>query len=410
MKGAAAILPRPDTVQAALRKTTEALANELAHPTGVTPDWSEFEWRAARAAAAIHGVAPLLASALRWHGPPGWQTFLAQQRAHTVSRHRRIEALAKLIDNRARDAGLAVVALKGAALHASGLYEAGERPMADLDLLVREPDLTAAVRLLEALEFRETLSIWKNRVFAPNDSPVSGGLGEHADNGIKIELHWRIGEKLPLAVTDISELVFPSRPHPGLNAYPSSAALLSHLLLHAAGSMAARDLRLLHLHDLALLSARMSAEDWKEILRQGADGGGPWWALPPLRLAARYYPSAIPAGVLAALARGCPSALSRISARQSLTDVSLSSVWVQAFPGVEWSQSLVELLKYVAGRVRPGAEALTIRKEGVKTEAWATQSRWDRLSQTARVMRWVTSRPTRAATMYVVRESLLQPS
>jgi hypothetical protein len=403
-------IPRPDVVQDALRKTTEALAGEVARTSGMTPDWTEFEWRAARAAAAIHGIAPLLAASLRWQGPADWVTFLAEQRANTKSRHRRIEALQQLIDSRAREAALAIVPLKGAALHTGGVYAPGERPMADLDLLVRESDLASATRLLEALGYRETVTFWKNRVFTPNDSGESGGLGEQPGNNIKIELHWRICEKLPVCMTDISDLVFSTRPQPGLNAYPSRAALMLHLIQHAAGGMVVRTLRLLQLHDLALLARRMSGEDWKEVLRHGNEACGPWWALPPLRLVTRYYPGAIPSGVLTALTRGCPSSLRRVTERQSLTDVSLSSIWVQALPGIEWSQSIVERVKYIAGRVRPSAETLTARKGDADSGAWATQSQWDHLPQRARIMRWIISRPTRPATMYVIRAALAQGS
>jgi hypothetical protein len=395
-------------VQDALRKTTEALAGEVARSGGIAPDWSEFEWRAAQAAAAIHGIAPLLAASLRWQGPPDWLRFLAQQRANTASRHRRIEALQQIIDSGARDAGLAIVPLKGAALHTSGVYAPGERPMADLDLLVRESDLASATRLLEGLGYRETVTFWKNRVFTPSDSGESGGLGEQPGNNIKIELHWQICEKLPVRMTDISDLVFPARPYPGLNAYPSQAALMLHLIQHAAGAMVVRTLRLLQLHDLALLAARMSGEDWNEVLRQGTEACGPWWALPPLRLVTRYYPGAIPSDVLTALTRGCPSSLRRVTERQSLTDVSLSSIWVQALPGIEWSQSILERLKYIAGRVRPSAETLQARKGDADSGAWATQSRWDHLPQRTRIVRWIISRPTRPGAMYVMRAALAQ--
>ena len=408
-------IPASDVVQSALRTTTERLAHELAHPTDTAPAWSEFEWRAARAAAAIHGVSPLLAGRLRWRGPPGWDAFLVEQRGHTEIRHQRILTLAKLIDQRARATGLPVLALKGAALHARGLYTPGERPMADLDLLVRESDMPVARRLVEEQDFREALSLWKNLIYTPNaasavaPAPAAGHLGEHRDNDIKIELHWLIRERLPLELTDISDCVFPASPHPGLNAYPSLAALLMHLVLHAAGSMASRDLRLMHLHDLGLVCARMQPEDWEEVLRQGAEDSGPWWFLPPLRLASRYYADIVPGAVLTRLERGCPAWLNRLTARQTLTDVSLSSVWIRAFPGVEWSQSLMETFRYVAGRVRPDAEARTIRKTDAQTAAWATQARWQGLSQRSRIMRWLTTRPTRTATMFVVREALAQP-
>jgi hypothetical protein len=401
-------VPPPKAVQAALSKITETLASELARPTDIAPDWSDFEWLVARAVAAIHGVSPLLSSALHWQGPPGWVQFLEEQRAHTVSRHRRIGELLHLIDTRARAEGLAMLALKGVALHAIGLYAAGERPMADVDLLVRDGDLERSAKLLESLAFHESFACWKHRVLAPDDGRAPGSLGEHSGNNIKIELHGRIGERLPLRATDISELVFPPRPHPGLNAYPSKASLMIHLLLHAAGAMASRTLRLLHLHDLALLSLHLTSADWDEVLGQGADDRGPWWALPPLHLTARYYSSAVPPRVLTTLGSECSWLLGRIALRKTLSDVSLSYLWISAFPGIEWSQSVPEMLRYAVSRVLPSEEELTLRENVARNEAWASQSQSYNLSHSRRMLRWVTSRPTRAATMHVVRATFAQ--
>jgi Uncharacterised nucleotidyltransferase len=398
-------IPEANVVQAALRTTTEKLAQELGQPTDVAPTWSEFEWRAARAAAAIHGVGPLLATSLRWRGPPEWQAFLADQKSHTEKRHRRIEALAKLIDQHAREARIPMVALKGAALHELGLYRAGERPMADLDFLVKESDMAAATQLLESQGFRTKLSFWKNRVF--ESGSVVSGLGEHCDSQIKVELHWRICERLPLELTDISEHVFPTRPQPGINPYPSRVSLLMHLVLHAAGSMVSRDLRLMHLHDLALLCRGLQEQEWDDILRRGKSGTqGPWWFLPPLGLAHRYYSDIVPGSVLSQLRRGCPPHLNRVTARKRLTDVSLSSVWIRAFPGIEWSRSATESVRYMLARVRPDADARAIRTTDAASAPWASSSRWPGLSQSSRIVRWMTARPTRAATMYVIREAL----
>ena len=63
--------------------------------------------------------------------------------AHVAGRHRRIAELLGRIDAEARRSGIALVALKGAALHAIGIYQAGERPMADIDLLARDADVDA---------------------------------------------------------------------------------------------------------------------------------------------------------------------------------------------------------------------------------------------------------------------------
>jgi hypothetical protein len=406
---ARATIPSADVVQRALRATTERLAHELAQPVGAAPEWSEFEWRAARAAAAIHGVGPLLASILKWSGPAGWQSFLADQRAHTQERHRRLEELAQHIGNRAREAGIPMVALKGAALHDMGFYISGERPMADLDFLVEELDMGPATALLEARGFRVKLDYWRNRVFEL-DGTTARGLGEHRDNPIKVELHWRIREQLPLEFADISQVIYPRSPRPGLNPYPSLPALLMHLVLHAAGAMAHGEVRLLHLHDLALVSRRMQPADWETILRQGESGcQAPWWFLPPLQLAQHYYSGIVPISTLSELQRSCPPRLRRYTQHHSLTDFSLSSVWIRALPGIEWSRSLAESAKYMVQRMRPDADARKVRQHDAENAPWIVNSRWRGVSQTSRIMRWMTSRPTKAATMYVVRETLAQP-
>ena len=85
-------MPLP-AVQAALRKTTELLAHELARPGAQAPEWTESEWRVARAVVAIHGVSGLLAGTLRWQGPADWRLFLEEQRAQIAQRLPRIQAL-----------------------------------------------------------------------------------------------------------------------------------------------------------------------------------------------------------------------------------------------------------------------------------------------------------------------------
>jgi Uncharacterised nucleotidyltransferase len=398
----------PRVLQRTLRKITESFAAALANPPPAVPDWSEFEWTIARAVAAMHGVSALLSRTLPWSGPEGWRHFVEEQAVHTAKRYERIADLLRRIDRQTQVAGIAVVALKGAALHAMGLYLAGERPMADIDLLVRPAQTERTAAILESLGFQESSVSWKERVFSPKEDHGPADLGEHANNSIKIELHGRICEKLPWRVTDASELIFPRQPQPGLNPYPSKASLMLHLLLHAAGSMTTRALRLMHLHDLARLSSAMTELDWQEVLAKNSGGQRLWWAFPPLKLVSRYYPAAIPVGVLTALAKECPYLLKRIATGRVLYDVSYSYPWVSAFPGIEWSQSLGEFLEYTASRVKPGAAHVASREHNVKTQAWALQSSWERLSQGRRMVRWITSRPTRAVTMHAVRAALAQ--
>jgi Uncharacterised nucleotidyltransferase len=402
-------IPEPAALEGILYKITEGLAKELACPTQAAPDWSELEWIVARAVAAMHGVSPLLSRTLRWQGPTGWTGFLEEQRAHTAKRHVRIDDLLMRLDQRAREAGVAAVALKGVALHAIGVYQAGDRPMADIDLLVRPADVPRTAKMLESLGYAESFQTWRECVFTRVDKQEPAALGEHSNNGIKIELHERICEKLPLRITDVSEHVFPPQPQSGLNAYPSKASLMIHLLVHAAGAMAFQSLRLLHLHDLARLSSHMTQEDWEAVLKAGERGERPWWAFPPLNLTSRYFPSTIPAAVLRALADDCPYLLKRSARHRTLCDVSYSRLWVDAFPGMAWSQSLREVLGYVASRVRPSANHIASREHTAKAEAWAHRGQWSRLSQGRRILQWITSRPTRPVTMHAVRAALAQP-
>jgi hypothetical protein len=399
-------LPPLRDVQSALRNTTETLAQELAYPTENIPRWSAFEWQVAQAVCAMHGVSAVLSGKLRWQGPAHWSQFLCDQRAHTACRYERIRQLLTLLDARARIEKVALVALKGAELHSMSLYEPGERPMADVDLLVSAEDGSRAGRMLESLGFENFVSTPRHRIFVRDAHKSPDSLGEHSDNYLKIELHERISEPLPVRVADITGLIYPREPHAGLNPYPSKAALMTHLLLHAAGAMRLRALRLIHLSDVARLSANMTATDWNAVLELGRAGREHWWALPPLLLTARYFSRAIPGHVLATLSANCPWLLSRIFRRRTLSDVSLSYMRIEAFPGIEWSQSLGESVRYAANRLWPNTELLAQRKQLAQTELTWSDSQWHHSSQARRLLRWIVSRPPRAETMHTIRAAL----
>jgi hypothetical protein len=392
-------------IEAGLREATEALAAELASgPGGAMPEWTDLQWRFASAAAAAHGVSSLLCGRAGW-SHPGWRDFVAAQRSHVEQRHRRIASLLQHIDANARAAGLALVALKGAALHALGLYAPGERPMADIDLLVRPDELDTATHLLQDMGYVHSFDNWRHRVFIPANGEPPHCLGEHRDTPINIELHTRIHERLPVRSVDITARIDPCTPSPGLNPYPSNAALMSHLLLHAAGNLCNRSLRLLHLHDLALLARRMTPEDWDALL-DAEEPGPPWWALPPLRLVARYYREAIPPFVLDELARTCPAVLNAVSRRQTLTRVSCSRLWVQALPGIEWSRSVAEACSYFRQRLRPSEEKLRERDHLVRTQLWLQQRTWATGPHWQRVVTGLVRRVPRLDTLYVVNAAM----
>ena len=404
------MLPPLKIVKAGLRRTTEALAAELAlaRPNGVTPVWTDLEWQLASAAAAAHGVSPLLCKFSTWQNPE-WRRFLASQRAHVEHRHRRIAALLEGIEADACSAGLALVPLKGSALHALGLYVPGDRPMADIDLLVQEDDAERAGKLLQDLGYVGSFVSWKHRVFKPAMGEPFAGLGEHRDTPINIEVHTRIQERLPVSAIDITGRIYPQQPTPGLNRYPSNGALMSHLLLHAAGNICGRSLRLLHLNDIALLARRMTAGDWNVLWDEYAVDS-PWWALPPLCLLARYYPNAVPDVVLARLEHDCPPLLRTISRHQTLTQVSCSELWLHALAGIEWSRSFDEVGHYVMNRFRPTSEAVKERADMIRTQLWLQGQSWVRQNQGRRILTLLTQQVPRMDTLFVVRAALEVPA
>jgi Uncharacterised nucleotidyltransferase len=398
-------LPSLKTVERLLLETTELVAAECGQPGRATPHWGGSHWRIAQAVAAIHGVSPLLSRRLLWRGPHAWQQFLGEQWQHTFTRQQALSGLIARLDARARDVGIPITALKGAALHDLSIYEPGMRPMADLDLLVHEHDEAATACLLEGLGYRQSYRTRRERVFLPHGHPHAASYGESAERALKIELHTRIAERLPIREVDITALVLPRQGYAGIHHYASLSALMTHLLLHAAGNIRSRALRLIHLHDIAALAVKLGGADWHAVLGGSAVH---WWAYPPLALAARYFPAAIPADVLSRSGAACPSRLRQIAQRQLLSDVSLSHLWIEFCPGIEWCGSMREKIGYIGARVFPDAAIRDERRTNEATSDWTTDSSWARLSRPRRILRWALSRAPRVATMWSVREAWQQ--
>jgi len=360
-----------------LPKITEYLAAALSGTQYPEPDWSDLEWRIARAVAVIHGVSPLLSQRLSWTGPPGWRTFLDNQRVHTARRYGRMAALLAKIDGLAVQENIAFIPLKGEALHAIGLYAAGDRPMADIDLLVRHRDLGPMSRVLTELGYRPLSITADEHVLVPVDRPPLSHLGEHADNGITIELHAKIDRPMPVRVVDITAQLWPLASRPGRNDYPSLAALMGHLLMHAAVNMQMRILRMLQLHDIALLAPRLSASDWSELLAPGDGRAASWWAMPPLLLTQHYYPGAIPAAAIDSVKPGCSALLRFVAPRLRLSGVSASNMRRSVFPALSWAGSLPEAVNFVGNRLQSGLQALrgnTTIRAATELQPWITRS------------------------------------
>ncbi len=322
-------LPPFAIIAATLRTTTETLAREITQPGDSAPEWDEFAWAIARAAAAMQGISAVLARTLNWTGPPSWREFLTHQSEEIARRDEKIGALLERIDTATRHHSIAVIALKGSALRGIRLWPFPERPMGDVDLLVRPHQLEKLACALTGIGYQHSYTSRRHVVFRPCDAPAASGFGERARNPIPIEVHTRITEALPASEVDITARLWPVQPTVGINHYASTAALLCHLLSHCAGNMRAHALRLSQLRDVAQLAARMTRADWQELL----NGPACWWMYPPLHMSARYFPGSIPVIVLASARRHCPTVLRWAAERSLLTTVSWSNLRIDAFPG-----------------------------------------------------------------------------
>src|SRR5428012_5259 len=100
-----------------------------------------------------------------------------------------------------------------------------------------------------------------------------------------------------------------------------------------------------------------------------------------------------------ALAPGCPWLLRRAARRHRLADVSWSNIHIQAFPGIEWSTSPLEALRFIADRIWPSRAALAELRIAAATGAYATRIPWYGQSHVTRIVRWIFSQPPRVQTM-----------
>ena len=403
-------LPPFRVIAAALRTTTDRLILEVVAPQETAPDWNEFEWAVARAVCALQGIAGLLATRLRWHGPRAFREFLATQHAHTLARHAQIGDLLAELDSTLGDAGIPFVPLKGSAIRVLPLHEAGERPQSDIDLLLDPSHLGDCKGLLERLGYELLMSVRRHDVYAPIARREPRPYGEHPENPLKIELHTRVSEVLPVERVDITATIPPARPLPGANRYASLAALVRHVCLHAAGNLQMNAVRFIQVHELAQLAARMSSADWRELWGEGPVQSQAWWLYPPFALAARHVPGCVPADKLAKIRSVCPPRLRNRYEKVPFCDVSWSNLRIEALPGHEWSRTVRDTLRFARSRLYRNRVAVDEATVIYSAEPGLQAAPWSRAPQLERILRWVFTRPPRTQTISAVTAALREAS
>jgi hypothetical protein len=282
--------------------------------------WDDDAWETARWAIQVHGIGPLLHAAITtWPDAdalhPRLRSYLADQ--YRLSGERVALLLHELAEilRACRDARIPVLPLKGALLATSYYPGPGLRPMNDLDILARAEDEPRLLGALGRLGYEPIVRSWKHLTLA---RPAGRGAiisweGEHPANPRSLDLHTQLDELFWGLRYDITAAAW-SGSDPGTllgveTRLMRPATLLHHLAVHASSDTIARRVRLLHIHDIALVARAVDAAGWEQILA---------WArtqearliYPALALTSRYYPL-VPDAVLLELRAGVPPALLR---------------------------------------------------------------------------------------------------
>ena len=386
-------LPPVRVIAAALRTTTERLVREVVKPRDTSPDWNDFEWAVARAVCAMQGISGLLATRLRWPGPPAFRRFLEDQHAHLLARDTKIGQLLQKLDVAFRKEGIPFVALKGSAMRALRFHQAGERPQSDIDLLVDPESLAACRKPIDDVGYELLFSIRRHDVYTPRIRTEPSTFAEHVDNPLKIELHTAVSEVLPVEQVDITASIPTPHQAPGANGYASLASLLRHVCLHSAGNMRANSLRFIQVCDVAQIARRMTSADWRELCGEGDARAQTWWLYPSFALAARYVPGSVPAQVLAELRRVCPRRLRERYEKVSIYDVSLCNLRTATLPGREWSRTLADTLRVARGRLVPDRVTRDEFLAATQSEPRRNHARGYGVSRAMRIARWLFARP-----------------
>jgi hypothetical protein len=87
------------------------------------------------------------------------------------------------------------------------------------------------------------------------------------------------------------------------------------------------------------------------------------------------------------------------TARLTLTQVSLSNLRIAAFPGITWSHSLGEALRFARGRIVPSRQGQAEIDQLRAKMPVVDRVPWYGESHLVRILRWVFTRPPRVQTM-----------
>ncbi|MEZ4728996.1 MAG: nucleotidyltransferase family protein [Caldilineaceae bacterium] len=228
-----------------------------------------LDWAAIVQLADQHGVTPLLYARLQqrpslWSSvPAAVQTHCQQRYLDSAYRNLQLYQHGLTLLKALRQAGLAVIVLKGVYLAYTVYGDRALRPMADVDILVKHADVPAVEAVLQASGY--TLSDWKHRTWCLRNhyhlsywNPITA---------ITIEVHWHI--QRPTAPYPINVDVLWQQAQPVTMVGVQTQALShEHLVLHHSLHIAKHGFAvgLRPFCDLAIILAQFGQQiNWSQV-------------------------------------------------------------------------------------------------------------------------------------------------
>lgn len=265
---------------------------------------SSAAWQVVLQAAAAHALLPLLYHRLRAADaraavPPDVWAAMRDAYLSNAARNTRLYHELGRVLRALRDAGIPIIALKGAHLAALVYERIGARPMCDVDLLAPGGHLARAERVLLELGYA---ALGDNARFAEESFHTAYSLPH---KGLTLELHHHLEFPLSPFCIDLAGLWARARPAeiagaPTLVLAPED--LLLHLCLHASAHHA-YTMGLRPLCDIAETIRHYGAEmDWPALAARASDWRASRCAYLTFHLARKWLDAAIPESACSALA------------------------------------------------------------------------------------------------------------
>lgn len=330
----------------------QTIVQWLNQPAPHPPDWSPTTWESFKFICRVHGVAPLLhkkLSGVEWLDRP-LTRWLAEQHRFNRQRLAKMQAELKEILARFHQEDIPVMPLKGSLLAVKFYNEAGLRPMADLDLLIRLDDFERSATLLAQLGYEPDVVHWKHTGFIKADNRrVVSTACEHPDNPRGLEIHLYCRETFGGPTVELTSIMWQNAAGGDLLGEPAMIprpeVLWLHLLVHTTYHMWQGKGRLIHLVDLARLASHLDDPRlWLNSIEAR-------YTYPALAMLKKYFPAAVDDSLLPALQARLSPAFRRWVAGLDLVNTSPLN---PKPPGLY----LLKALKFSEGRLPEVGQAL----------------------------------------------------